>query len=313
MPHRALFLLALLPAPVSALTLDIPGAPVLVAEELADPAAYALPVGPYAGGTLPVRVTEGAVRRQAWRIRAAGVDPLQVIAPLRDQLRAQGFAVLLDCDTAICGGFDFRFATEVMPPPAMHVDLGDFRFLAAERSDGTPERVGILVSRSAAQVFVQVIHAAPPGAAPALAQPDAAPLQPADAPPPASVPGDFGYTLEAEGRVVLADLAFATGSAQLAEGEFTSLAALAAYLRADAGRRVALVGHTDAEGPLDANIRLSQRRAASVVERLATAHDVPRAQMTAEGMGWLAPLATNLTPEGREANRRVEAVLLPSG
>ena len=27
-------------------------------------------------------------------------------------------------------------------------------------------------------------------------------------------------------------------------------------------------------------------------------------------MGYLAPIAPNLTPEGREANRRVEAVLI---
>ncbi|MCR9113710.1 MAG: OmpA family protein, partial [Rhodobacteraceae bacterium] len=36
----------------------------------------------------------------------------------------------------------------------------------------------------------------------------------------------------------------------------------------------------------------------------------PRQQLEAGGMGYLSPLTTNLTPEGREANRRVEAVLL---
>ena len=75
--------------------------------------------------------------------------------------------------------------------------------------------------------------------------------------------------------------------------------------------RVALVGHTDAQGSLDANIALSKRRAQAVADRLVAGHGVARAQLQAEGMGWLAPVATNLTPEGREANRRVEAVVLP--
>ena len=89
-----------------------------------------------------------------------------------------------------------------------------------------------------------------------------------------------------------------------------SLQALAAFLRADPARRVTLVGHTDTVGALDRNIALSKRRAASVLERLVSAHGVPRAQIAAEGMGYLAPIASNLTPEGREANRRVEVVLL---
>lgn len=309
-----LLLLAATWAPAAlALTLDMPGNAELLAEEIAPLATYALPVAPFGDGGLAVRPTEGEVTRQAWRILAGGGETLQIAAPLRAQLLDQGFAVLLDCETDICGGFDFRFATEVMAPPAMHVDLGDFRFLAAERigEDGAAERVGVLISRTAGALHVQIIRAGPPGAGATLAEAGDAPLPaPAPATARAVLPNDLGAELEAAGRVVLSDLAFGTGSAQLGEGSFGSLAALAEYLAANPGRRIALVGHTDAEGALDANIALSKRRAGSVMERLATLHGVPRGQMTAEGMGWLAPLATNLTPEGREANRRVEAILI---
>lgn len=313
MPCRlALLALLTLPAPLAALTLDIPGNPELVAEHTDPVGSYALPVGPFADGVLPVRTTEGEVTRQAWRIVGPGIATLQIAAPLREQLVAGGFAVLLDCETEVCGGFDFRFATEVMAPPAMHVDLSSFRFLSAERlgDGGLAERVGILVSRTSAQAFVQIIRAGPPADGAALAAADAEALVPVAPVAPQSLPADLGFALESEGRVVLSDLDFPSGSAQLGEGEFASLAALASYLRADAGRRVALVGHTDTDGPLDANIALSRRRAGSVVERLVTAYGVQRAQLQAEGMGWLAPLASNLSPEGREANRRVEAVLL---
>ena len=39
-------------------------------------------------------------------------------------------------------------------------------------------------------------------------------------------------------------------------------------------------------------------------------YEVPRAQMESNGMGYLSPVAPNTTEAGREANRRVEAVLL---
>ena len=38
---------------------------------------------------------------------------------------------------------------------------------------------------------------------------------------------------------------------------------------------------------------------------------VPGARISSDGVGYLAPVASNLTDAGREANRRVEAMLLP--
>ena len=109
---------------------------------------------------------------------------------------------------------------------------------------------------------------------------------------------------------MLADLDFGTGAAALGAGPFASLAALAEYLKADPARRIALVGHTDTVGGYDANLALSRRRARAVMDRLAKAHGVPPAQMEAEGIAYLAPRASNTARAGREANRRVEAVLL---
>ena len=72
---------------------------------------------------------------------------------------------------------------------------------------------------------------------------------------------------------------------------------------------VLLVGHTDAAGGLEANIALSRRRAASVVAHLVGELGVSRAQVSAEGVGYLVPRASNLTDQGRAENRRVEVVL----
>jgi OOP family OmpA-OmpF porin len=85
---------------------------------------------------------------------------------------------------------------------------------------------------------------------------------------------------------------------------------LAAYLIANPARQVVLVGHTDAVGSLESNITLSKRRAASVEARLEDEYGVPSAQLSADGVGFLSPLVSNLTEDGRNRNRRVEAVLI---
>lgn len=296
-----------------ALTLDLPGDPERLVEEHEAQGALSLPIGRFTAGAVPMRLAEGEITREVWRLSGEGLSSLAITAALRGQLQAQGFAILLDCADEICGGFDFRRAIEVMPPPAMHVNLSDFRYLSAESSPrgGAVTRVGILVSTTGHAASLQIIRAG----APIVAIPSPLPMAGEDSAPvtpqaPAIGASNFAAILEAQGHVALSDLSFETGSAQLAEGSFASLQWVADYLAAHPARRIALVGHTDSAGGLEVNIALSKRRAASVVERLTRDYGVPRQQITAEGMGYLAPLAANLTPEGRDANRRVEAVLL---
>jgi outer membrane protein OmpA-like peptidoglycan-associated protein len=290
-----------------ALELQLPQNAVLTREVVTAVGHVDLPTGPTVEGWLPSEAREGQVTEQAWRIEAAALTTLQILAPLRQQLAAQGFEVLFDCETDSCGGFDFRRAVAVLPPPEMFVNLGDFRWLTAVSGE---EAVTVMVSRSPVAGFVQVTRVGPPQAGGTLGAAEAPALAGVPVAETTPVTGELGARLEADGRVVLSDLAFETGSAALSDGNFVSLEALAAYLAANPERRVALVGHTDAEGSLEANIALSKRRAGSVLERLVEAHGAARGQMQAEGMGWLAPLATNLTVEGREANRRVEVILL---
>jgi OOP family OmpA-OmpF porin len=55
-------------------------------------------------------------------------------------------------------------------------------------------------------------------------------------------------------------------------------------------------------------MNLSKQRAGSVVKYLADKHGIDKARLQAEGVGYLAPVATNETPDGRSQNRRVELV-----
>ncbi len=300
--------LALLGGPGIALPLEFPGPAVATVSRTVPLATYKLPLGPWAGGAVPTRLFEGARSDSAWRVEGGGLSTLQLLAPLRDQLKEAGYRMLWECETEACGGFDFRFGTDVLDEPDMHVDLGDFRFLAAERDgpDG-PEAVSLFVSRSSDMGFVQMITIGSAINPVPLTPPD-----PGERPSASISPGDTGTLaeqLDGRGAVPLDDLTFESGSALLGQGQFGSLAALAAYLKENPQRTIALVGHTDASGNLATNIALSTARAASVRDRLIRDFGIPAAQVSAEGVGYLAPRDSNLTQEGRARNRRVEAVV----
>lgn len=314
-PHKwlrnAALLGFLLPASAAfSITLDFPGSAVRTSVQTQSLASFALPVGPWSAKGIPSKSFEGQVAQMAWRIEASSRTTLEILVPLRDQLKSDGFLILYECDTQDCGGFDFRYALPVLPEPDMHVDLGDFRFLSAVR--GTDQAITILVSRSSRAGYVQLMSLGVAAEGPPLQ--DDATLPPAVNDPPLEditpLPmAGFGETLERTGSVTLDDLAFETGSARLDAGDFTSLSSLAEYLLANPQRAVVLVGHTDATGALAGNIALSKARAASVRDRLTSTFAVPAGQVSAEGAGYLAPRDSNLTPAGRARNRRVEVIL----
>ena len=299
-------LFVMLSQSAGAVTLDMPANARLQAEQTLPLASYTVPTGAFAAGQMPGIIAEGEVLRQAWQFDAPDLSTLEILRPLRAQLAADGYTILFECDTDNCGGFDFRFGVDVMDAADMYIDLGDFRYLAARMNgvDG-PEYVSLLVSRSALVGFLQVTRIGPATATVAIVTVAQPPIRPAGT----SISADFAAEFETNGRVILSDLTFETGSAQLGPGPFASLQTLADYLLANPSRRVALVGHTDSQGALDANIALSKRRAGSVLERLVTDYAIPRNQLAAEGMGFLSPLASNLTPEGRDLNRRVEVII----
>jgi outer membrane protein OmpA-like peptidoglycan-associated protein len=304
----ALVIMGVFPLPGQAVTLEFPVPARQSFYQQTALSSYALPIGPFANGAMTTKVLEGAVSQTAWSLQAKGLTTLQILDPLRQQLVSAGFAILFECETAACGGFDFRFGIDIAAEPAMHVDLGDFRYLAAARMgpDG-PDHISLIVSRSSTLGFVQMTEV---GNAQASAEPTVVPTEPAAEAKPPNTASPLGDGLAKQGTVALDDLIFGSGAADLAPGEYASLEALAAYLRANPDSKVALVGHTDASGSLAGNITLSQARAASVRARMMESYAIPAAQIIAEGVGYLAPRDSNLTDQGRTRNRRVEVMLL---
>ena len=316
--HATIAFLALAPvvlaAPALALTLDFPASAVISAQQTAPSTTHVLATGPWTAAGLPGQTISGAVDQTAYKIAGADVSTLVLLTGLRQQVENDDFQVIYDCETATCGGFDFRYALDVLPEPGMHVDLGDFRYLSAQRRGAAGiEAVTLLVSRSSTAGFVQVTQAGGTVTVPQVTastkSTDAPVLQAPVTPVPVAAPGDLGRRLETGGAIALDDLVFASGAATLADGDFPSLPALADYLRANPARVIAIVGHTDASGGLEANIALSRKRAQAVRDVLIDAFGVPGGQIQAEGVGYLSPRASNLTDAGRTQNRRVEVML----
>ena len=73
---------------------------------------------------------------------------------------------------------------------------------------------------------------------------------------------------------------------------------------------VDVLGHTDSDGSDAYNQALSERRAGAVADYLAS-RGVARARMGIRGYGETAPIASNLTAEGKAQNRRVEIKVVP--
>jgi len=68
-------------------------------------------------------------------------------------------------------------------------------------------------------------------------------------------------------------------------------------------------GRTDNVGREESNLRLSTKRAESVRTYLIEDFGIAANRLTARGYGSSRPIADNATPEGRQKNRRIEAVI----
>lgn len=131
---------------------------------------------------------------------------------------------------------------------------------------------------------------------------------------------DLAFELEAEpknklvsfkeNKLELAEpVQFAEGKATLLPASHPLLAQVLDALVKNNIKRVRIEAHTDNKGDPAANLQLSKERARAVADYLAKAGMDP-ARMEAEGLGDTQPVAPNLTPRGRELNRRIELIIL---
>ena len=119
---------------------------------------------------------------------------------------------------------------------------------------------------------------------------------------------DVGRNQDGSINLVMPSVTFATNSSTIQSQFQSALNDVAKVLREDGtASKLALVihGHTDNTGTDAINNPLSQNRANSVKNYLAS-QGISSSRMTSKGYGSTSPIADNSTAAGREQNRRVE-------
>jgi outer membrane protein OmpA-like peptidoglycan-associated protein len=109
---------------------------------------------------------------------------------------------------------------------------------------------------------------------------------------------------------IRSDVLFEFDEATLRPGAEAVLSGIVEQLQANPSYQVELIGHTDATGPEEYNMGLSERRAKAVQAYLEEQGIEPQ-RITADWKGESAPEAPNDTKEGRAQNRRTEIIVNP--
>lgn len=114
-----------------------------------------------------------------------------------------------------------------------------------------------------------------------------------------------GCVVESQTLIVLRDVSFDFDSARLQLNGQRLLDDVVKFLSSQSELKAEIVGHTDSIGTEAYNLKLSAARAASALNYL-VGKGIAAERLSSKGLGKASPVASNETPEGREANRRVE-------
>jgi len=116
---------------------------------------------------------------------------------------------------------------------------------------------------------------------------------------------------EGEGIIVKFDsgILFDVNKTELKTIARSNIESLASSLKNNPETNILIVGHTDATGTENYNLKLSERRAASVRSYI-IGQGILSSRLQTEGKGEWESIADNETEAGRALNRRVEIVIV---
>lgn len=104
-------------------------------------------------------------------------------------------------------------------------------------------------------------------------------------------------------------LEFANESAAIETRYLDEINKVGDYMRMYPTTSAVIEGHTDNIGPQELNLKLSLQRAENVVNYLVQQSGIDRSRLAAKGYGSTRSIAYNATPEGRQQNRRINAII----
>ncbi|HOP39935.1 MAG TPA: OmpA family protein [Geobacteraceae bacterium] len=115
--------------------------------------------------------------------------------------------------------------------------------------------------------------------------------------------------LDVDGRVRLYGILFDLDKATLKSESVKQLQDVVVLLKQNPGLKLEVQGHTDDQGADGYNLKLSRRRAETVVAYLGL-FGIDSKRLVPKGYGESKPVAPNTSDDGRAKNRRVELVKL---
>ena len=236
----------------------------------------------------------GRTTTKVFQIDSTSLTLDQMLQPIITHLNDKQFSIELYCNTNVCGGFNFRKNLTVSNPPFMLVNVANYSVITAVKNSSA---ISLVASKLGNTIYLQILSIGTTDND--LILQDQEPLK-----------DNYSSKLKEDGAIVLDDLIYRSGSADLGPGPFESLSALANFLKGTPSSSIILVGHSDAIGELRKNIELSRNRAQAVVDRLIKDYGIDQSRISAQGIGFLSPKTNNSTEKSRKKNRRVEAILI---
>ena len=236
----------------------------------------------------------GRTTTKVFQIDGTSLTLDQMLQPIITHLNDKQFSIELYCNTNVCGGFNFRKNLTVSNPPFMLVNVANYSVITAVKNSSA---ISLVASKLGNTIYLQILSIGTTDND--LILQDQEPLK-----------DNYSSKLKEDGAIVLDDLIYRSGSADLGPGPFESLSALANFLKGTPSSSIILVGHSDAIGELGKNIELSRNRAQAVVDRLIKDYGIDQSRISAQGIGFLSPKTNNSTEKSRKKNRRVEAILI---
>ncbi len=174
---------------------------------------------------------------------------------------------------------------------------------------------GVAPDQAAADIASELTTGATSvGATADISVPAAEPTQTTAPPASASIDVEVA-SLQAEldrlAEQIRTTVVFTTSSAELTPEARTTLDEVVAAMQRYTQPVVEISGHTDSRGSESSNQALSQARAQSVVDYVAS-QGIDISRLNARGAGETEPVGPNETDEGRALNRRVQFAARPS-
>jgi outer membrane protein OmpA-like peptidoglycan-associated protein len=239
--------------------------------------------------TEEVMMVEGVVTRLAYTY-PEGTALVQVTRNFEQQLENEGFSVKLSCSQDECGGMSYE--VEQFGNSPSWADRFNYRYVMGTRT-GADGIVHATFFGSVNNGIVRAVVTVTEEEAMAFEMVPAEEMQSA---------------ISETGRVALYGIQFALDDATIQPESTPTLDEVARFLNANQDLMIVIVGHTDNQGTMPYNLDLSARRAQAVRDALVQDYAISADRLSHAGAGFLAPVASNASEDGRALNRRVEII-----